>query len=99
MNEIHHFIENLTYDPLKYKMDSLSPTLERKSRVVKSESGRRSRSRGKSNKKAVKRMNIPATSSSPVVDKSTFSIIFSETTMPIKLKFHIETPWDGEVIL
>ena len=52
------------------KENSPSPTLERKPRVVKSESGRRSRSRGKSNKVAVKRTKIPATSSSPVVDKS-----------------------------
>ena len=52
------------------KENSPSPTLERKSRVVKSESGRRSRSRGKSNKVAVRRTKIPATSSSPVVDKS-----------------------------
>ena len=52
------------------KENSLSPTLERKSRVVKSESGRRSRSRGKSNKVAVRRTKVPATSSSPVVDKS-----------------------------
>ena len=52
------------------KENSPSPTLERKSRVVKSESGRRSRSRGKSNKVAVRRTKIPATPSSPVVDKS-----------------------------
>ena len=52
------------------KENSPSPTLERKSRVVKSESGRRSRSRGKSSKVAVKRTKNPATSSSPVVDKS-----------------------------
>ena len=52
------------------KENSPSPTLERKPRVVKSESGRRSRSRGKSNKVAVRRTKIPATSSSPVVDKS-----------------------------
>ena len=29
------------------------------------------------------------------VGVSTFSNIFSETTVPIEAKFHVEPPWDG----